>query len=122
LGCDEAAELSVVLTTDADIAELNWRYLGRTGPTNVIAFPMQEGDDAGLNPGLLGDVVVSLDTAAREADEAGLDGAEHQVRLLIHGVLHLLGHDHEHDREAAREMESLTERLLADTAGGGEGE
>jgi probable rRNA maturation factor len=122
LACGEDAELSVVLTTDPDIAELNRQYLGRSGPTNVIAFPMLEGEDAGLHPGLLGDVVVSVDTAGREAAEAGLEAEEHLVRLLIHGVLHLVGHDHERDADQARRMEELTERLLAESAGAGEKE
>lgn len=107
----------MVLTGDSEIAELNQKYLKRQGPTNVIAFPQQEGALAGLTPGLLGDVVVSLDTARREAAENGLDADEHLVRLLIHGVLHLLGHDHEHDEEEAKAMEELTEKLLASSAG-----
>ena len=107
----------MVLTGDTGIAELNRRYLNRQGPTNVIAFPQQEGELTGLTPGLLGDVVVSLDTARREAAENGLDPDEHLVRLLIHGVLHLLGHDHEHDEEEAKAMEELTEKLLHESAG-----
>jgi len=102
----------LVITDDQDIAGLNHQYLGRQGPTNVIAFPMQEGPGGGLNPGLLGDVVVSRDTAAREARENGLDPEEHLVRLAIHGVLHIMGHDHEQGVDQAREMEELTERLL----------
>ena len=102
----------MVLTGDQDIAELNQQYLDRQGPTNVIAFPMGEGDFSQINPHLLGDVVVSLDTARREADQAGLDREEHLMRLLIHGVLHLLGHDHEGDPDEARRMYDLTERLL----------
>jgi probable rRNA maturation factor len=117
LACPPEAELSVVLTGDSEIAELNQKYLNREGPTNVIAFPQQEGALAGLTPGLMGDVVVSLDTARREADGNGLDADEHLVRLLIHGVLHLLGHDHEHDEEEAKAMEELTEKLLAQSAG-----
>lgn len=107
----------MMLTGDPEIAELNQRYLNRPGPTNVIAFPQQEGELAGLTPGLLGDVVVSLDTARREARENGLDPDQHLVRLLIHGLLHLLGHDHVHNEEEARAMEELTEKLLRDSAG-----
>ncbi|KMY67302.1 hypothetical protein AAU61_10625 [Desulfocarbo indianensis] len=117
MACPPEAELSVVLTTDADIAELNRRYLNRPGPTNVIAFPQQEGALAGLTPGLLGDVVVSVDTARREAEENGLDPEEHLMRLLIHGLLHLLGHDHVNNEEEAQAMEELTEKLLAASAG-----
>jgi probable rRNA maturation factor len=117
LDCAEAAELSVVFTDDPGIAVLNQDYLGRSGPTNVLAFPMAEGQFAELTPGLLGDVVVSVDTAWREAFDNGLDPAEHLVRLLIHGILHLLGHDHLQDEDQARAMEELTERVLTQSAG-----
>jgi probable rRNA maturation factor len=117
LVCPPEAELSVLITGDEEIAELNQRYLNRHGPTNVIAFPQQEGELAGLTPGLLGDVVVSLETARREAAENGLDGGEHLIRLLIHGLLHLLGHDHVHNEDEARAMEELTEKLLSDSVG-----
>jgi probable rRNA maturation factor len=112
LGCAEDCELSVVLTMDQDIAALNEQYLGRQGPTNVLAFPMAEGEFKDLNPGILGDVVVSVETAAREAADNGLDEGEHLVRLLIHGILHLMGYDHLQGREQARRMSSLTEELL----------
>jgi len=103
----------VLIVDDADIAELNRRYLGREGPTNVIAFAMGEGQFAELNPHLLGDVVVSRQTALREAAEHGLEPEEHFLRLVIHGILHLKGYDHEQGGEPARVMEELTERLLA---------
>ena len=112
LGCGRESELSVVLTDDEDIADLNQQYLERQGPTNVIAFPMAEGEFSRLNPQLLGDVVVSLDTARREAAGAGLEADEHLMRLLIHGLLHLVGYDHEGDPDEARRMYDLTERLL----------
>lgn len=107
----------MVLSDDPGIAVLNQDYLGRVGPTNVLAFPMAEGDFAGLTPGLLGDVVVSVDTAWREAQDNGLEPEEHLVRLIIHGILHLLGHDHLADESQARAMEELTERLLTQSAG-----
>ncbi len=113
LACAADTELSLLIVDDADIAELNRRYLGRQGPTNVIAFAMGEGQLAELNPHLLGDVVVSRQTALREAAEHGLEPEEHFLRLLIHGILHLKGYDHEQGGEPAREMEELTERLLA---------
>jgi len=117
LDCAEETELSVVFSDDPGIAILNQDYLGRKGPTNVLAFPMAEGQFPGLNPGLLGDVVVSVDTAWREADDNGLDPDEHLVRLLIHGILHLLGHDHLQEPARAKAMEELTERLLVQSAG-----
>jgi probable rRNA maturation factor len=117
LGSAEQTELSLVITDDPDIAQLNEQYLGRKGPTNVLAFPMTEGEFGGLTPGLLGDVVVSVDTAWREAEENGLEPEEHFMRLIVHGILHLMGHDHLQDEEQAQLMEALTERLLAASAG-----
>lgn len=107
------AELSVLLTDDAGIAELNETYLGRKGPTNVIAFPMREGDHADISPNLLGDVVISLDTAQREAGALETDFSERFKELLIHGILHLFGFDHETDEEEAKIMEERTEALLS---------
>ncbi len=107
------AELSLVITDDTAIAELNRRYLGREGPTNVIAFPMAEGDYAGITPGLLGDVVISLDTARREAQAAGLSVQERFTQLLVHGILHLLGYDHESSAAAAAEMAAREAEVLS---------
>ncbi len=112
LKLDEEAELSLVICGDDEIAQLNRQYLDRPGPTNVLAFAQGEGTGAGLNPGLLGDVVVSIDTSLREAAENDLDPDEHLVRLVIHGLLHLLGHDHVAGGQEAERMEELTEELL----------
>ena len=104
-------ELSILFTDDDHIAGLNNQYLGRKGPTNVLAFPMddpREGKD--ISP-MLGDVVISLDTAARESRESGESFEETVYRLLIHGILHLLGFDHEHSEAEAREMEQEELRL-----------
>ncbi|MDY6824702.1 MAG: rRNA maturation RNase YbeY [Thermodesulfobacteriota bacterium] len=107
------AEVSILITDDPAITELNARYLDRTGPTNVIAFPMLEGDFAEINPaGLLGDVVISADTAHREAREAGISMEERFTELLVHGILHLLGYDHETDEADARVMEAKTRELM----------
>lgn len=112
LDCPDG-ELSVVLVDDAQIAELNQHYLGRKGPTNVIAFPMREGEFGQVTPELLGDVVISVDTTAAEADQAGMDPAERFDQLLVHGILHLFGYDHEDDPDAAAVMESKSNALLA---------
>jgi probable rRNA maturation factor len=106
------AELSVVLVDDAFIAELNRQYLQREGPTNVIAFPMQEGRFSEVSPQLLGDVVVSVDTARREAADAGIDFETRLDELLVHGILHLFGYDHETDAAQARIMESRSREIL----------
>ncbi len=111
LGCPEK-ELSILLVDDPQIADLNATYLQREGPTNVIAFPMQAGEFSGISPDLLGDVVISLDTADREGCIAGIDTETRTIELLVHGVLHLLGYDHEHDREEARRMEAKSIKVL----------
>jgi probable rRNA maturation factor len=104
------AELSIALVDDATIAELNQKYRSKPGPTDVLSFSQLEGEQVELAGNLLGDVVISLETAARQARAAhrGLDSEVAQ--LLIHGILHLIGHDHEHDDEA-REMQQLERRL-----------
>ncbi|MCF8034100.1 MAG: rRNA maturation RNase YbeY [Desulfarculaceae bacterium] len=110
------AELSLVICGDEEIAALNRQWLGREGPTNVISFAQGEGEGADLTPELLGDVVVSAPYAAREAADNGLDPDQHLMRLIIHGILHLLGHEHEQGGEPARLMEQKTEELLAASA------
>ena len=105
-------ELSIVLVDDPQIAELNREFLSRKGPTNVIAFPMQEGRFGNLNPSLLGDVVISVDAACREAGAAGLGLEERLTQLLVHGLLHLCGYDHERDAVEARRMAARSRRLL----------
>ncbi len=98
---------------DAEIAEYNRTYLNREGPTNVIAFPMREGDFTELTPYLLGDVVISAETARRESEAAGLTTEERFDQLLVHGILHLFGYDHEQDPAEAGRMESKSGELLA---------
>ncbi|MFO7706695.1 MAG: rRNA maturation RNase YbeY [Desulfobacterales bacterium] len=106
------AELSILLVSDRRIAELNLAFLGRQGATNVIAFPMRSGRFGALSPNLLGDVVISADTASREALRVGMGTDARITQLLVHGVLHLCGYDHEHDRRDARRMYAKSRRLL----------
>ena len=105
------AELSVALVDDESIAELNEQYRAKPRPTDVLSFSLVEGDFADHRGGMLGDVVISVETAAAQAAERhrGLD--ETVARLLVHGVLHLIGHDHEDDDEA-QEMQAEERRLL----------
>ena len=105
-------ELSVLLTDDAMISELNLRYLRKNGPTNVLAFPMRE-ESLSEEATMLGDVVISLDTARKESNQWGEPLERTVTRLLIHGILHLLGHDHEKSRAEARRMKREGDRLLA---------
>ena len=103
-------ELSIVLLDDRAIAALNARYRGQDRATDVLSFSLLEGENPERSGKLLGDVVVGLETAARQARRArrGLD--QEIARLLIHGTLHLLGYDHQHDEEA-REMRREERRL-----------
>lgn len=87
------AEVSIVLVTDKDIKDLNRRYRGVEEATDVLAFPMQEGEFSGLHPHLLGDVVISVERAKEQAGKLK-HGFEEELSLLtIHGILHLLGYD-----------------------------
>ena len=105
-------ELSIVLLDDAQISMLNRDYLQREGPTNVIAFPMREGEFAEVNPELLGDVAISLETAEKESLDAGQSMPDRLIELLIHGILHLFGYDHENSEAEAEVMESKSLELL----------
>jgi len=112
LACHEK-ELSILFTDNERIARLNDRYLGRKGPTNVLAFPMSGGPEPGVESGMLGDVVISVDTAINESEDLD-EPLEHTIdRLIIHGILHLLGYDHEKSEAEARRMEKEEERLMA---------
>jgi probable rRNA maturation factor len=111
LDCPDA-ELSILLVNDRQISILNKDYLNRKGPTNVIAFPMREGEFPDIAPNLLGDVVISVETAYQEGQKAGFSMAERLDQLLIHGILHLLGYDHENAQSEALRMERKTQELL----------
>jgi probable rRNA maturation factor len=106
------AELSILIVDDLQIEQLNRSYLNHVGPTNVISFPMQEGPFADISPNLLGDVVISADTAAREARDAGMTFMHRFNQLLVHGILHLCGFDHEQDDAQAHEMEQKSQQLM----------
>jgi probable rRNA maturation factor len=85
------SELSIVLVDDEQMSSLNWEYRGRQGATNVLAFAMRDGEFGDISPQLLGTI----------------------SRLLVHGILHLVGFDHEKGEDAAREMEQRSTELLA---------
>lgn len=112
-------EVSLVLGDDTLLAAFNADYRNKEGPTNVLSFPaldlvpeMDGAHGAGLFAGaLLGDIVMSFDTLAREAQDGGISLTAHALHLFTHGMLHLLGHDHIDDGEAAR-MEGLEGKLL----------
>jgi probable rRNA maturation factor len=108
----ENAELSILIVDDPQIAVFNQQYLNRKGPTNVIAFPMRTGPYGDITPQLLGDVVISVDTADREGKQMGSSMEERFTQLLVHGILHLLGYDHETSDQDAREMEEKSDEIL----------
>ncbi len=110
-GMDDA-ELSILLVDDERIAVLNKSWRRKNGPTNVLAFSMAEGDDSAMAMNLLGDIVISVDTAAREAIEEGISLHARIRVLLVHGFLHLLGYDHEMSPTEAERMHNREKELL----------
>jgi len=111
LGLPEA-ELSLLLVDDKQIQELNLRFLGRDKTTNVLAFSMREGEYSSLHPHLLGDLVISIETTKRQSKQSGLNEMEMLTLLLIHGILHLLGYEHEGTRKGAKEMSAKQKQLF----------
>jgi probable rRNA maturation factor len=108
------AQLSILIVDDAMIQEINRDYLGKDRPTNVISFAMQEGEGGGVQPDLLGDVVISAETAARDADDAQTSFESELYFLLLHGILHLLGYDHERGtRTEAKRMEAREREIFS---------
>lgn len=108
------AEVSVLLTDDARQRGLNAAYRGKDASTNVLSFPGFDPDDP-LPPGMaatLGDISVAFETTTREAEAQGLPFRDHFTHLLVHGLLHLLGYDHEDENEAET-MEALEVEILA---------
>ncbi len=106
------AELSVLIVDDPQITALNKQYLHRSGPTNVIAFPMHTDVFPNINPGLLGDVVISVETAAKEGKSIGIGMEERFIQLLVHGILHLIGYDHEKSEAQAEKMAEKENEIL----------
>ena len=108
-------EISVLLTSDAQVRDLNARWRGKDRPTNILSFPLSGADDfeAADGPGLmLGDLVLARGICAAEAQEKQVALEDHAAHLMVHGTLHLLGYDH-HDDAAAADMEGREVRALA---------
>jgi probable rRNA maturation factor len=113
LGCPDGTELSVSIVGDRSIRIINREYLAKDRPTNVISFSLQEGECGGVNPHALGDVIISADTAVREAEEGGMAFFERLSFLMLHGILHLCGYDHERSGEAeAQKMRRKEQQLF----------
>ena len=101
-----AAAATLLLADDATLHDLNRRFRKIDKATNVLSFPSAAGD------GFLGDIAIAFDTCRREADAQGLAFRDHVAHLIVHGLLHLAGYDHEEDEEAER-MERLETEILA---------
>jgi pyridoxine 5-phosphate synthase len=108
------AELSILLVDDQHIARLNKVWRRKSGPTNVLAFSLTEGEDLTMARNLLGDIVISVDTAAREARKEGTSVHHRLNVLLVHGFLHLLGYDHEKSDSEAERMFRKEREFLED--------
>lgn len=106
------AETSILLLDDLQITELNEKYLNRNRSTDVIAFPMHDNAFPQVQPQLLGDVVISVETASRQAVEGRCSLYAEMTALLIHAILHLLGYDHAASDEQDRKMTAKEEEIL----------
>lgn len=110
-------EVSIRLSDDAEVQGLNASFRGKDKPTNVLSFPMIQSDlieaieNSDDGEVLLGDIILAHETCAREAEERAVSLENHTTHLVVHGTLHLLGHDHENDAEAEA-MERLEIRAL----------
>ena len=106
------AELSLLFTDDAHIRRLNAEWRGKDRPTNVLSFPAAAPANGAALPPVLGDIVLAYETVAREAEDEKKPFEHHLSHLIVHGVAHLLGYDHEEEDEA-EEMEALERAILA---------
>jgi len=114
---EETAEACLVLASDERVRTLNRDFRGRDEPTDVLSFPAFDADvlaaaGAEAPPPLLGDIIIALQTTLADAARDGKPAADHLSHLVVHGILHLLGHDHQQD-DAAADMEALEVRILA---------
>jgi probable rRNA maturation factor len=99
-------EVAILLTDDAEMQALNLKWRGKDAPTNVLSFP------SGEEQGHLGDVVLAYETVEGEAEQQNIAIADHAAHLVVHGMLHLLGYDHEQEDDAVK-METLETEILA---------
>jgi rRNA maturation RNase YbeY len=107
-------ELSILVIDDARIRQLNLQYREKDSATDVLSFPqLDEDEEPGVSSHLLGDVVLSIETANIQAKEHDLSLEEELILLLIHGILHLLGYDHERSASEARAMQKKSRMIFA---------
>ena len=111
-------ELSVTFVDDSGIQIINSKYLGKNKPTNVISFSLQEGEYGEVNPDLMGDIIISVETAQRDAVKGNLSFDEEIIFLIIHGFLHLTGYDHVNtSAENIRKMKKREKELFLKLTG-----
>lgn len=111
MGYDDA-EISIVITDDEDIRNLNRNFRGKDKSTNVLSFPMMDDGFPEFGITMLGDIVISEETALREAETAKISLSERTSQLLVHGILHLIGYDHELGEEEENKMISKSSELI----------
>ena len=106
------AQVAVLLVGERAMRGLNRRWRGKDRPTDVLSFSQREGEGGGLHPGLLGDIVICIPVAKRQAQEAGHCLAAEIDRLAVHGLLHLAGFEHEGDPAGARAMRRREDAII----------
>ena len=109
---EQDSEFSILFVNDQEIERLNKIYRGVERPTDVLSFSQREGDFSEINPQILGDIVISIDTASRQAKDKGHSLEEEIYILIVHGFLHLIGYDHERSPEYAKKMKEKEEEIL----------
>jgi len=111
-GLDGEPELCIRFAADAEVHELNRQWRHKDKVTDVLSFPMQEGPDYEIEQPL-GDIVLAIPFVWQEADRLELPSANHALHLIVHAVLHLLGHEHEDDADAET-MQALERQVMAE--------
>lgn len=106
-------EISVLFLDDGEIRKLNKKYRGHDQPTDVLSFALNEGESPDPQPEMWGDIVISVESAARQAEVAACSFESEIARLLVHGALHLFGYDHEGSEESAAEMKDKEKLILS---------
>ena len=110
-GCDESTIVSTIIVDAGKMADLNFRYRGKSGPTNVLSFSQAEAGQITADPNLLGDVVICSDRVVSDSEELNYTHEEMLLYLAIHGILHLVGYTHESQLDAS-EMEQRVETIF----------
>lgn len=107
-------EVSLSFVNDEAIQQLNSQYRNKNKPTDVLSFSLQEGEFGNINPHILGDIVISVDTAMADASKNGLSLEQEINFLIIHGLLHLLGYEHENTtKEEKKKMQAKQKTLFS---------